>query len=95
MLSRITKFSSSFNSQSFSILADCRDLSNYNFDQMNNILYTWNRKVYYGNKYFDVEWEDDKTRIIIRYNNDSFCFVQIVEEEWKFFKLVFSNNFLL
>ena len=78
----------------FSILADYGDLSKYSYDQMSIILIQWNKQLIEGNGYFDSDWECETTRIRIRFNNSNYYFVQIVEEEWKSFKMVFKREVL-
>jgi hypothetical protein len=62
---------------------------------MNIILTKWNRKIIEGDGYFDAEWDCKTTRIRIRYNNITKYFIQILEEEWKPFKMIIKREPIL
>ena len=94
MVSKLFNTIIRFRKHNFSILANYGDLSIYNFNQMTIILTQWNRKLIEGNGYFDAEWECKNTRIRIRYSNSNNNFIQIIQEEWKPLKLIFSRRII-
>lgn len=76
-------------SDKFSILSKYDNLSVYTYEEMKHILVSWEHR-YSGNDiYFDAEWSDKKTRIIIRYQTCTGKFIQIIEEEWLENKMCF------
>jgi hypothetical protein len=81
-----------YRNDDFSILAEYGDLSKYNYDQMTNILIKWNKNLSEGVNYFDAEWEDETSRIKIRYHKITKYYIQIIEEEWKPFKLIMKRK---
>lgn len=95
MLAKLTQYFNQLINHKFSILAELGDLSKYNYEQMNIILTKWNRKIIEGDGYFDVEWNCNTTRINVRYNKITKNFIQILEEEWKPFKMIIKRNYIL
>jgi hypothetical protein len=95
MLTKLTQYFNQLINHKFSILAELGDLSKYNYEQMNIILTKWNRKIIEGDSYFDAEWDCKTTRIRIRYNNITKYFIQILEEEWKPFKMIIKRETIL
>lgn len=92
MLGKLIKFYNRITIHKFSILGDCGDLSKYDYKQMFAILYNWKMTLSKGNGYFDAEWECKTNRIKIRYYISNGKFIQIIEEEWKQFKMVIKRN---
>lgn len=80
------------NNQNYSKLAELGNLSKYNYEQMDIILNNWSKTIKKTNEHFDVQWENKKTRIVIRYNNSTKYFIQIIEEEWKDCNMIFKNQ---
>jgi hypothetical protein len=78
-----------FIKNNYSILADYGDLSGINFVQMCVILSNWDKRIFQNGNYIEAEWEDNTTRIKIKYHLITGCFIKILEEEWKLNKTVF------
>lgn len=79
-------------SDKFSILSQYDNLSVYSYAQMKNILISWQHRFTGNDIYFDAEWSDRKTRIIIRYQTSTGKFIQIIEEEWLENKMRFIRS---
>lgn len=79
-------------SDKFSILSQYDNLSVYSYAQMKNILKSWQHRFTGNDIYFDAEWNDRKTRIIIRYQTSTGKFIQIIEEEWLENKMRFFRS---
>jgi hypothetical protein len=76
----------------FSVLSDLGDLSGINYIQMSSLLEKWEKRFSNKDNYIDVEWEDNTTRIKIRYLLSTGCFIKILEEEWKSNKTLFLRT---
>ena len=79
-------------SDKFSILSQYDKLSVYTYEQMKNILISWQHRFTGNDIFFDAEWNDRKTRIIIRYQTSTGKFIQIIEEEWLENKMRFVRS---
>ena len=79
-------------SDKFSILSQYDNLSVYSYAQMKNILISWKHRFTGNDIYFDAEWNDRKTKIIIRYQTSTGKFIQIIEEEWLENKMRFVRS---
>jgi hypothetical protein len=75
--------------KNFSILADYGDLKKYNYRDICIILIKWNKTLNCNNIYKDVTWQNKTSLITIRFNYQTNEFIQILTEEWKFYKLKF------
>ena len=75
--------------EKFSILSKYDSLSNYNYEIMKLNLSSWQHYFIGNDDYLDAEWNDGKTRIKIRYQTSTGAFIQILEEEWIEFKMIF------
>jgi len=87
----IQKFFTSHLTDNFSILSHYGNLSVYNYEKMKAILSSWQHRFTGNDQYFDAEWNDKKTRIIIRYQTKTGEFMQIIEEEWIENKILYKR----
>jgi hypothetical protein len=85
-------FFENISSDKFSILSQYDNLSLYTYEQMKLILVSWQHRFTGNDIYFDAEWNDRKTRIIIRYQTNTGKFIQIIEEEWLENKMRFVRS---
>ena len=68
------------------------NLSEYNYEKMKLILDNWQHRYNGNDTYFDAEWNNESTRIKIRYHTNTGAFMHIIEEEWIESKMLFKRN---
>ena len=64
-----------------SALPQYGNLSEYNYEKMKLILDNWQHRYNGNDTYFDAEWNNESTRIKIRYHTNTGAFMHIIEEE--------------
>jgi hypothetical protein len=80
-----------FLNDDFSILSKMGDLSKYNFEQMNNLLKNWNKKIELSEECVYVTWENNSSLIKLKFDEKSGTLIKILAEEWKHFDLKFER----
>ena len=88
----IQNYFKSYFTDSFSVLSQYGNLSDYNYEKMKLILSSWQHRFAGNDHYFDAEWNDKKTRIKIRYQTNTGIFIKIIEEEWIANKMLFIRS---
>ena len=71
----INQYINSLFVEKFSVLSQHGNLSEYNYEKMKLILDNWQHRYNGNDTYFDAEWNNESTRIKIRYHTNTGAFM--------------------